>query len=250
MATFLTTRGTTSEIEKIINNAEHGVVLISPYIKIPDSLFQNLLAADRRGINITFVYGKNKTLESNTKGQFNQLKNLKVYFLDNLHAKCYFNEQAMVITSLNLFDFSEQNNREMGILVTQLNEKEVFTEAIKEAKMIISLASLESNIQAKQQYQIQVGQPSTAEVREPGTGWLKELRDILPGFFGQIVGYCIECRKKIEYDENRPYCPDCYRALNGKKFLSAHYCHMCGRKSTTTLNKPLCHSCVDNNKPG
>jgi hypothetical protein len=60
MAVFVTTRGTIFELEKIINNAMDGVVLISPFIKIPDSLFQNLKAADQRGVKTSIVYGKSQ----------------------------------------------------------------------------------------------------------------------------------------------------------------------------------------------
>ncbi len=66
MAKFLTTRGTTSEIEKIINNAQKGLVLISPFVKIPNSPFQNLLAVDKRGVSTTVIFGK-KDLEDDVK---------------------------------------------------------------------------------------------------------------------------------------------------------------------------------------
>lgn len=219
-------------------------MLISPYIKIPDSLFQNLRAADQRGVNITLVYGKKKTLEPDTQEQLNQLKKLKLYFLDNLHAKCYFNERAMVITSLNLFDFSEQNNREMGVLVTQQNHEGVFTEAIREAKMIISLATrLDFNIQIKEQMQKQLRPQSTLETQKPKSSWLKELSGILPGLFGDDNGYCIGCKTQIEYDKYSPYCPECLKVWSRNKALKANYCHHCGRPSTTTFNKPLCRFC-------
>jgi phosphatidylserine/phosphatidylglycerophosphate/cardiolipin synthase-like enzyme len=245
MAVFLTTRGTTSEVEKIINNANNGLVLISPFVKIPDSLFQNLRAADQRGVKITLVYGK-KTLEPDIVEQLNQLKNVKLYFLDNLHAKCYFNEQSMVITSLNLYDFSEQNNREMGVLVTRQNDGEVFTEAIREAKMIISLATrADFNIQAKEQKQKQLKQQPTVEKQHPKSIWFRDLSDILPSLFGGSHGYCIGCKKKIEYDEYRPYCPECYKEWVKHKDQKANYCHWCGHPSTTSINKPLCRSCFE-----
>ena len=64
-------------------------------------------------MKISVVYGKNQ-LEPDTFKKLTELKNAKLYYLNNLDAKCYFNEKSMVITSLNLYDFSEQNNREMG----------------------------------------------------------------------------------------------------------------------------------------
>ena len=137
MARFLTSRGTTSEIEQIINNAQKSIVLISPFVKIPDSLLQNLISADKRGVRTTLIYGK-KELEISVKEQLKKLQNVKVYFLANLHAKCYFNESKMVVTSLNLYDFSEQNNREMGILITRQDDEQVFKEAVEEAQRVVA----------------------------------------------------------------------------------------------------------------
>lgn len=245
MARFLTARGTTSEIENIINNAKNGLVLISPFIKIPDSLFQNLRAADQKGVKITLVYGKTE-LEPTIIEKLHQLNNIKLYFLDNLHAKCYFNEQSMVITSLNLYDFSEQNNREMGVLVTRQDDEVVFNEAAREAKMIISLASRSDfNVQVKEQPKIQVKTQQSLEKQKPKSIWFRDLSDIFPSIFGSAHGYCIGCKTKIEYDEYRPYCPECYKAWVKDKWRKANYCHSCGRQSTTSINKPLCRSCFD-----
>lgn len=245
MAVFLTTRGTTSEIERIINNATDGIVLISPFIKIPDSLFQNLRAADQLNKKITLVYGKKK-LEPNIIEQLNQLKNLKLYYFEQLHAKCYFNESSMVITSLNLYDFSEINNREMGILVTRQSDEGVFNEAIREANMIISLATRsDSNVQIKKQLQKQPTPLPTVERQRPKSTWYSDLSEVLSGLFGTNHGFCIGCRAKIDFDEYRPYCPECYGKWTQHKWQKAKYCHECGQPSTTSINKPLCRSCFD-----
>lgn len=242
MAVFLTTRGTTSEIEKIINKAANGLVLISPFIKIPDSLFQNLKSANQRGIKISIVYGKNQ-LESDTFKKLTELKNAKLYYLNNLHAKCYFNEESMVITSLNLYDFSEQNNREMGVLVTKREDEEAFNEAIREAKMIMSLATrADLNIQVTKQPEKQT-QPHKNS-KQPKSIW-QGFSDAFSAFFGPSRGFCIGCKVEIDFDEYRPYCPECYGKWAQHKWQKAKYCHECGKPSTTSINKPLCRSCFE-----
>ena len=118
----------------------------------------------------------------------------------------------MVITSLNLYDFSEQNNREMGVLVTRQNDEGVFTEAIREAKMIISLATRsDSNIQVKEPLQKKIEPWPNIEKQKAKSIWFRDLSDILPNLFGGNWGHCIGCKTKIEYDEYRPYCPECYK---------------------------------------
>lgn len=247
MAKFLTTRSTTSEIEKIINNANKSVVLITPFVRIPDSLFQNIITADKRDVRITLIYGK-KRLKRDVYEQLEQLKNLKLYYLENLHAKCYFNEQCMVITSLNLYDFSEQANREMGVLVTRQDDKDVFTEAVREAQMIMSLASSQDlrhriDEQSLTQTTDKVKTTPKEAKGELGSAFLRGFSDILLDAVGLGKGHCIGCKTRIKYDEYRPYCPDCFKQWSKNKRQRASYCHSCGRVATTSINKPVCHFC-------
>ena len=76
-----------------------------------------------------------------------ELKHLGLYFCENLHAKCYFNENLMVITSMNLHEFSQTNNREMGVLIKREEEKdhELFMDAKNEADFIIHASETKIN---------------------------------------------------------------------------------------------------------
>lgn len=216
MAKFLTTRGVSYEIENIIKGAKRQLVLISPYVRVPKSLLQNLRDANRRKVKITLVYGK-KELEPEAKNQLTQLDNLSLYFLENLHAKCFFNEESMVITSLNLFDSSEQN-REMGVLINTTADSGVFEEARKEAKLIID------------------------ESKKTG---LAMPRSDDNSYRIKQESYCIRCRVAIPTDLEKPLCPDCYSIWAKYKDpdFEEKYCHSCGKPELTTIEKPLCYSC-------
>ena len=67
-------------------------------------------------MDVSLIFGKNE-IQNLKEDKLSYCNNLKVYYLDNLHAKCYLNEDTALITSMNLYDYSEQNNREMGIEV-------------------------------------------------------------------------------------------------------------------------------------
>jgi len=247
MAKFLTTRGATSEIEKIINNANKSIVLISPYIKIPGSLFQNLLTADKRGIKTTLIFGKSK-LDPDVQNQLKNLQNVAMYFLNNLHAKCYFNESQMVITSLNLYDYSEQNNREMGILISRQEDKEAFSEAVREAQIIMNLAEQQYLHQRTSEIlppkAVKRTDPTPKQTAEGIVGsLLRGFSDIVLQSVGLGKGYCIGCNTKIDYDEFRPYCPECYKQWVVNKKRNATFCHSCGERFGTSINKPVCLSC-------
>src|SRR5437899_1829722 len=116
MAEFLTTHGTAFQIEKVIAGARKQLTLVSPLLKLSKTLAERLQDAARRGVRITIVFGKEE-LESEQQLLLSELAGARLYFLPNLHAKCYLNEDRMVITSMNMYEFSEKHNREMGVLL-------------------------------------------------------------------------------------------------------------------------------------
>ena len=117
MAKFLNTSKAYAEIEDIISKTKNKLVLISPYIKIPEPLLERLKYIDGKDIKIIVVCRK-KDLNHEVRSNLKQLKNLELRFDEDLHAKCFYNEESMVITSLNLHDHSQQHNRKKVILLS------------------------------------------------------------------------------------------------------------------------------------
>lgn len=141
MAEFLTTSGVSYQVESIIKEAKKKLVLISPYVQISKVLLERLHNASDKGVQIFLIYGKDE-LKALEKEQLNSIKNLKLYFYQNLHAKCYFNEKTMVITSMNLYEFSEKHNREMGVLIQKKDDLKMFDEVVEETSSIIKSSKL------------------------------------------------------------------------------------------------------------
>jgi hypothetical protein len=139
MPQFLTTSGTSHLIEDIIIKASAELVLITPYLKLSRILAERLTEADKKGVRIRLVYGKSE-LHPSEKRQLDAMTNVELLYLENLHAKCYFNENALIVASMNLYEFSEKNNREMGILLTRRDDSECFADALAEAHSIMSAA--------------------------------------------------------------------------------------------------------------
>src|SRR5689334_22446892 len=106
MAEFLTTRGVSSHLENIIKEANKQIVLISPYLQIPKIIAERLNDASKKKVEIIVIYGK-RDLYADQRAILCSLNTLQLYYHDTLHAKCYFNEKKMIITSMNLFQFSE-----------------------------------------------------------------------------------------------------------------------------------------------
>ena len=228
MANFLTTTGTLSLLDNIIIEAKTKLVLISPYIQISEILFERLKDASTKGVKITIVHGEVE-LEQNEKILIAQLRNVELYFLKNLHAKCYFNETKMLITSMNLYDFSKKN-REMGVLIDRQADALLFDKALEEATSIIQL-SIENE---------RTDRKFATDAVYNGRQKNKK------SSFSLTFGYCLRCETQITFNPSKPYCPDCYAvwAKHNDPDCEEDFCHSCGEDfETTTKGEPFCYNC-------
>jgi hypothetical protein len=69
-----------------------------------------------------------------------ELSCVRTSFCKNLHAKCYLNEEASIVTSLNLYEFSMVNNNEMGVLIARSLDTDLYRDAYDEALRIIRIS--------------------------------------------------------------------------------------------------------------
>lgn len=131
---------------RIINEAEREMVIIVPYIKTSENMYQALLEADSRGVESLIVY-REESLKPAEKQKLKAIHNLNLLHHPNVHAKCYMNESHLLITSMNLYEYSELNNREMGILIEKWHYSHYgdnpVDAAINEIRSIINSSQLE-----------------------------------------------------------------------------------------------------------
>lgn len=221
MAEFLTTSGTSHHIENIIIEANSKLILVSPYLQISKTLFERLKDASNRRIPIQIIYGKDE-LKPNEKNSLAELNTLELYYFENLHAKCYFNESKMVITSMNMYEFSERTNREMGVLIDNVIDKALYEKASAET---FSILQSSEKVQLKK------------ALRETSVSAKTNSRN--------VRGYCIRCEDRISHNPSSPYCSNCYNSWSyWKNFdYEENVCHTCGQYETTTMSKPQCYSC-------
>lgn len=139
MAKFLNTTGINYQLEELIRKAGERLVLISPYLRLNDRIKELLEDKNRLKIDVRIVYGKNE-LQPEEINWLRSLEFIRTSFCKNLHAKCYLNEDVCVITSMNLYEFSQVNNNEMGILILRNEDSELYKEAYDEARRIIRIS--------------------------------------------------------------------------------------------------------------
>lgn len=123
MAKFITGKQLTDELCAILREAKKQLLIVSPYIKL-DDYFKNELFNRLKGnssLHILIAFGKNqnnpwKSIKEEDVEYFKEFPNISIVYIPNLHAKYYANEKRGLITSVNLYDYSFDNNVEFGVV--------------------------------------------------------------------------------------------------------------------------------------
>lgn len=139
MAKFLNTSATNYFLEEMIKGARDRLILISPFLRLNDRIKELLTDKNRLKIDVRIVYGKSE-LQPAEIDWLRELTYVRTSFCKNLHAKCYISEEMCIITSLNLYEFSQVNNNEMGVLLRRADDVELYQDAYEEAQRIIRIS--------------------------------------------------------------------------------------------------------------
>lgn len=230
MVQFLKTTGITNEIEQLITNSKQQLYLITPYLQISPILKPLIrdLVLKIPTISITVVCRSDK-INAEDMEFFQDLKIVKILALDNLHAKCYLNENSAIITSMNLYQFSERNNYEMGVKIEKNAEQEQYDQLYD----YVSIMLRES---VKYELKRVEKEPAIPKTKEQSHNSQEKTRN---------VGYCIRCRNQMELNPNKPLCSKCYPiwAKYSDRSYPEKYCHICGKESKQSVDKPVCITC-------
>lgn len=243
MTTFLTTHGTAYHLERVLTEAAAEVVLVSPFLQLSPTLAQRLQDAGRRGVAITLVYGKSE-LKPDQQALLAGVERLALYYLENLHAKCYYNERAMVLTSMNMYAFSEKANREMGVLLGA--DEPAYADAVREVASILAAARRGTLPPARAARVGAGGAPAVPVSR----AWARGAGGRGAGAWeaprgADTRGYCVRCRRGVLLDPEQPFCVDCYRVWTeyGNADYPERWCHACGGEHATSMARPRCRAC-------
>ncbi len=149
MPKYLRTSGITAGVEELIREARERLYIISPYLKLSDNIRELLNDKERDKAEVRIIFGKQELIPTEMS-YLQNLKYVRLYFSKNLHAKCYLNEKKMIISSMNLYEFSQQNNREMGILIEREidADRQVYEDAWRDIESILNNATDFSYIEA------------------------------------------------------------------------------------------------------
>lgn len=198
MIKVLNTKETSKMIMKIIENAKEDITIISPYLDMSKKYKK---ALDEKKINIDIVYGKN-ILKLEQEDYMFLSKNISIYFCENLHAKIYINEKEGIISSMNLYKFSEKNNFEISVYFTA-NEN-IWNEVISIVNEIFENSEI----------------------------------DKISTRLNKSAGYCIRTGVKIDFNPEKPFCYEAWKEWSKwqNPLYPEKFCHYSGKPSNGKTN--------------
>lgn len=275
MAEFISEDRLNTELIQLIYNAQEQIILISPYIKLHEKIkvALNLKLRDP-AVSLIIVFGKNEdNLEKSLGRQdldfFKTLPNVILLYNHRLHAKYYASESTAILTSMNLYEFSQNNNIEVGILMRP-NRLSSLASGITGGETLdtaaynyfasrvinqsIILYNREPIIKKKLFGLSETYEGSTVNIDETeryfkgesiSAYYYKDRKSsISPDNLASAkIGYCIRTGSQIPFNVKHPLSSEAYKSWS--RFSNAEYpekfCHFSGEPSNgeTTFSKPI-----------
>ena len=138
-AEFLSSVGTSYQIDRLISEAKNEIVFFVPVMKLHESVILKFQQADLRNVRITLLYGKER---NQIRGQrwYKEFKNLRILHHDKLNTFFYRNEKEIILTSMGLSDLSGNLRMDMGLLIAKLRDRKAYEDGIYEQELLIEHA--------------------------------------------------------------------------------------------------------------
>lgn len=264
MAEFLTTSEITVRLESMIGDAKNSLVLISPYLSVNERLRNRIEDKARSGVPVYIIY-RHREQSSEVNEWLDSLTNVETRFCENLHAKCYLNEREAILTSMNLYEFSQINNYEMGVLISKRTDPRLFENIVSEVKHIKGASTTVREMERSRpdgppimkvvvtvldRFRSMLSEdlePAPTQLAEGSTeSGVKETRtQSRTKLDAPQTGFCIRCKGTIPAKPTQPYCGRCFRSWNRYKNneYREKYCQLCGNEHETSMSKPACLAC-------
>ena len=223
MAKFLNTSGVTFYLEELIKRTKDQLILVSPYLQFNDRIKEHIQNLNIQKKDIRIVYRENKLHPDENNWLANQI-GVRTSICKTLHAKCYINDSEAIITSMNLYEFSQLNNNEMGIHVTKTVDPELYKDTFDEVKRLLTIS---------EEIRVTVLKVNTKnDSKKAG----KEVTN-------EGVGFCIRTGVSIPFDIAKPLSKEAYKKWNeyGDENYPEKYCHFSGEPSNgeTSVKQPI-----------
>ena len=232
MAKFLNTTGVSYHLEELIKGTKDRLILISPYLQFTDRIKEHLSNLNIQKRDIRIVYRENK-LQLEENNWLESQIGIRTSICKNLHAKCYLNEKEAIITSMNLYEFSQQNNNEMGIYITKAQDPELYNATLDEVQRLLTISE-EIRVTVKK---VTADTPAKTEKK------IIEVKTPITKSQDKQSGFCIRTGISIPFNVEKPMGYEAFKSWSkySDPDYSEKFCHFSGEQSNgeTSVSKPI-----------
>lgn len=133
MAKYLDTSHISSELMELLKEAKERIILVTYSLQVNTQIQERLKTKSKLGTlaEITLIFGNTKPKKTELEWM-SEIDDIKVWQKKNLHAKCYINEKKAIISSMNLYDYSQTSNVEMGFLITKDEDPKAYAQMLED----------------------------------------------------------------------------------------------------------------------
>jgi phosphatidylserine/phosphatidylglycerophosphate/cardiolipin synthase-like enzyme len=237
MAKFIRNKGLVQKITDVIEEANKELFILSPYYYISKEHLEGLKEASSKRVKIILIYSKAE-LRQQEVNKLAQIKNLEVRYIENLHAKCYLNEDEAIISTMNLHEYSINNNFEMGVLFGVQQDIDNYNKVRAEIERIYK-RSERRTIQDMKHGVIE----AVTERINPKKYTEKARGFVERKFDKKHHGFCIRTGVSIKFNIEKPFSLEAYKewAQYYNFDYPEKYCHFSGELSNgeTSMEYPI-----------
>lgn len=127
-----------ADVVRLVENAQHFLLLISPYVDPWDRLTTEVKAASlREGLRVMLlVRGGEDATKQAEKARSLMFPKVQVEHLNRLHAKIYMSESEIIVTSMNLLKSSALDSWEIALRFNKIEDARQYDEISAQALML------------------------------------------------------------------------------------------------------------------
>lgn len=259
MIKFLDGDAINAKIIETIKQADEYLLLISPFIKLSQKIKTEIeyLVTIKPEVEIEIVFGKNsdnpiKSLSANDLDFLKTLPNIRISYVQELHAKIYCSEDRLMLSSMNLHEYSQANNFEAAFVIENgkfmsgiLNNSsnQAWDDALEFVNKIIAKSTLvfSRGDVYKKTFLGFMEELSGSEKEDNSSDFFKINK---PQFINNTnTAYCIRTGVSIPFNIKMPYSETAYKSWQryANEEYKEKFCHFSGEKSDneTSFKSPI-----------
>lgn len=223
-------------IIEIIRNSKDYCFLVTPFFQPWPILQRELEKAAQKEKKIIFILRDTPENRWNFESLTDDF-GFDVIFVDRLHTKLYLNESECLISSMNLYESSKDNNYELGYYFKNKQQSKNFKETVIDNDILLGHPEI---LKGRYFNSIDYNCNQNLNKNNETSFSQKHLEQ----------GFCIRCGDSISLNPANPLCDECYRtwASWGNYDFQERFCHICRKDfsnsyGATSYNDPICWDC-------